>query len=147
MTVDSLNDTLKDVLIEAGVIQRTNTNGPTPADAAIQHAVMDLLEREYEIDVMVKYGNDDAVQEKYGVSNSHVWGTGGREGWTRFRVERKGEVTAQEERIIDQVFLAIGAVKLGRASHGEDQTTVERHYLWPKDHPVTELMPNTHTSV
>jgi hypothetical protein len=144
---DKLAKPLAEVLEEAGRLQAERINKRPYADSAIQHAVMNVIERDYNLPVTVKYGDDNALQEKYGRSNDRVWGTGGREDWTRFRIEPNHKLSDLQRQKLDGLFLAIGAAKLGKTAMCHNDDREEWHYLWPKTHPVTELVPNPETSV
>jgi hypothetical protein len=126
-----------------------------PAHEYLRYAVLRLLEGETdetaadirEIDgVTVGYGEDESMFDSWG-DDVEWWETvPPREECTRFRVFYPDEYEIVPRVIVD-VMAALGAWRVwagnaaacGSYDHRERH---EVHYLWPKDHPVEELLEN-----
>ncbi|WP_248898268.1 SWIM zinc finger family protein [Haloplanus halobius] len=124
-----------------------------PAHEYLRYAVLRLLEGETdetaadirEIDgVTVGYGEDESMFDSWG-GDVEWWETvPPREECTRFRIFYPDEYEIVPRVIVD-VMAALGAWRVwagnaaacGSYDHRERH---EVHYLWPKDHPVEELL-------
>lgn len=136
------NDDLQAILSIAADIRADRTNMTDPA-AAIRYAVLKRLEDpdHLGVPVMVKYGSAPDVRDEMGATDDPVWSVPMREDWTLFRVEPEGVPTPNLKRLVHRQFRAIGAWHVGTAAPRHSPSWMHYHYLWPEDHPVTEMVP------
>lgn len=111
------------------------------ADRGLPYAVLTHIEQRLDVGALVKYGDARAVKSNYGYADP-VWdATPDSDECLLFRVEpTDGAFSADDIEAINLAFVTIGACFVGTAGHAGHHSDTHWHYVWPKDHPVTDLL-------
>lgn len=111
-------------------------------EVSVPHAVLKLLENAYDLPVVVKYGDAGTLKSRDGISDNDVWeAVPDDNGYLLFRVEYEDDLTPTETTRFHRTMLAIGAWNVGSAGLAPPPNHEWEHgmFVWPKDHPTTEL--------
>lgn len=109
-------------------------------DSDIQYAVLKLLEDAYDLPVVVKYGDADAIKARDGIPDNDVWDAIPDDNdYLLFQVEYEDELSQTETLRLHRTMLAIGAWNVGSAGFHPHPEWEHAMFVWPKDHPVTEI--------
>lgn len=111
-------------------------------ESDIPYVVLKLLENGYDLPVVVKYGDAFAVKSKKAIPDNDVWDAVPDDNdYLLFHVEIEDDLSQTETTRLHRTMLAIGAWNIGSAgTHpAGDHEWEHALFVWPKDHPVTEL--------